>query len=404
MIATIDLMAPELRVDPYPTYRRLRRESAVFRSYIPLFGAVHLLTRHADVTAMFGDPRFVNDPRNARGARSHLDRWWAPRLLRSFQRNMAGCDEPDHRRLRAIVHKAFTPRRVETLRGSVDRTVGALLDAMADRPTVDLMTGLAIPLPLTIISEMMGVPEAERLAFHRRMTGLVDSIAAGKLGLLRKFPDAVMLLRCFRRLLRLRRERPGEDLLTALVQAEEQGDRLSEDELIAMVFLLLLAGHDTTVNLLGTGVLALLQNPDQLQRLRDEPALIGPAVEELLRFTSPVAQSEARYAREDIEVGGHVIPRGAVVLPLLASANRDEAAFDRADELDLTRQPNRHVAFGLGAHHCLGANLARMEARTALLALVQRFPRMRLAVPVEQLRWSATIGLHGLVALPLALT
>lgn len=404
MIAELDLIAPQFRADPYPTYARLRRESAVVVSHVPIFGKVYLLTRYADVEALFTDPRFVNDPRNASGGPTLFDRWWMPRLFRAFQRNMVSSDAPDHRRLRDLVHKAFTPSRVDALKDSVTRIVGRLLDQAERKRSVDLIADFALPLPLTVISEMMGVPERDRMTFRRHMTGLIDSNLAGGLEMLRLFPSAIMMMRLFRRLIRHRRQQPGDDLLTALVQAEEQGDRLSEDELIAMIFLLLLAGHETTVNLIGNGTLALLQHPDQLNLLRREPELVGSAVEELLRFTNPVEQPGVRYAREDIEIGGHIIPRSAMVLPLLASANRDDQAFERADQLDITRTPNRHLAFGLGVHYCLGAPLARLEGKIALDALVQRFPRMRLAVPAAQLRWRGGIGLRGLKALPLQLT
>jgi cytochrome P450 PksS len=212
------------------------------------------------------------------------------------------------------------------------------------------------------------------------------------------------MMRFFRKLIHLRRAEPRDDLLTALVQAEEQGDRLSEDELISMIFLLLLAGHETTVNLIGNGTLALLQHPEQLQKLRENPELIGSAVEELLRYGNPVEQPSPRFAREEIHLDGHVIPQGATVMPLLASANRDESMFENADKLDITRKPNRHVAFGMGAHYCLGAPLARLEGTIALQQLVRRFPQMKLAVPEEQLRWRGSVGLRGLKALPLRLT
>lgn len=403
MTQQLDQMSPAFRADPYPILARLRRESPVVTTQRPVIGTIYLLTRYEDVTALFSDPRFANDPRNT-VVNDPFDRWWTPRLLRAFQRNMLSSDEPDHRRLRDLVHKAFTPRRVEELKGSVERITARLLDAAARKPSVDLIADFALPLPLTVISEMMGVPEGDRLRFHRWMAGLLDAPITSRLAVLKLLPSSFMTLRLFRRLIRQRRRQPGDDLLTALVQAEEKGDRLNEEELIAMIFLLLLAGHETTVNLIGNGTLALLQHPDQLQKLRDDPELIGSAVEELLRFTNPVAEPAARFAREEVVLHGTTIPRGGIVVPLLASANRDEAAFERADQLDITRHPNRHVAFGLGIHYCLGAPLARLEAKIALLALVQRFPRMRLAVPADQLRWRGSLNLRGLTALPMHLT
>ncbi|WP_245919104.1 cytochrome P450 family protein [Melittangium boletus] len=327
-----------------------------------------------------------------------------PRLFRTFQTNMVASDPPDHRRLRDLVHKAFTPRRVEELKGTMERLVSRLLDEAAEKRSIDLLSEFAAPLALTVISAMMGVPEEDRPRFRRWTSRLLDSKLETPLDFIRRFPSASRMLGFFRELIRLHREHPGEDLLTGLVQAEEQGDRLGEDELISMIFLLLLAGHDTLVNLIGNGMLALLQNPDQLQKLREHPELIGSAVEELLRYTSPIEMPTPRFAREDIELHGQHIPRGAMVVPILASANRDEAVFENADRLDITRHPNRHVAFGLGAHYCMGAPLARLEGKIALLALVSRFPETRLAVPREQLRWRGSLGPRGLTSLPLHLS
>ncbi len=404
MIPELDLTAPELQADPYPTLARVRKESAVAMFHRPLIGKIFLLMRYQDVWSSFTDPRLVNDHRNVSGGRSFLERWWTPRLFKIFQQNMVAKDAPDHRRLRDLVHKAFTPGRVEELASTVEQITGRLLDAAAKKPTVDLIEDFALPLPLTIISVMMGVPEEDRLMFRRWMTGLLDVGTRGALGLLLNAPASYKMLGFFRRLVRMRREEPRDDLLTALVQAEEQGDRLSEDELISMIFLLLLAGHETTVNLIGNGTLALIENPDQLRRLGEHPELADPAVEELLRYTNPVTQPALRFAREDMEFGGHVLPRGSIVVPFLASANRDETAFPNADTLDIARSPNRHVAFGMGVHYCLGAPLARLEGRLAFKALVQRFPQMKLAVPREQLRWRGSIGLRGLKALPLHLS
>jgi len=237
------------------------------------------------------------------------------------------------------------------------------------------------------------------------MSRLFEDLAGGGVvGLILGYPIAVRMERFFRRLVKLRREQPGDDLTSALIRAEESGDQLSEEELVSMIFLLLLAGHETTVNLIGNGTLALLDHPEQLQKLYEHPELIDSAIEELLRYSNPVGQPAPRFAREDLEIQGHKIPKGSLVMALLASANRDEAAFENADRLDLARNPNRHVAFGYGIHYCLGAPLARLEGRIAILKLVQRFPNMRLAVPREKLIWRRNIGLRGLKSFPLHLS
>lgn len=403
MTLKIDLGDRRLRRDPYPLYARLRRESPVAQTRLPFVGDVWLLSRHEDVCGALRDPRLSSDRRSIDSEKWRLDRWWLPKVVQTLNSSMVAQDEPEHRRLRNLVHKAFTPRRVDELAGTVERITDQRLTRAAARGSVDLIADFALPLPLTIICEMLGVPEEDRMTFRRWMSSALDA-APSTLGFLRQIPSILLLARFLRRLIRLRQREPGEDLTSALIQANEGGDRLNEDELMAMLFLLLLAGHETTVNLIGNGTLALLQSPEQLGLLRERPQLIGPAVEELLRYTNPVEQPGPRFAREDVTVRGTTIPRGGAVLTLLAAANRDEEAFERADQLDITREPNRHVAFGLGAHYCLGAPLARLEGRVALLALVQRFPRLRLAVSPEQLEWRRSISLRGLRALPVHLT
>ena len=222
--------------------------------------------------------------------------------------------------------------------------------------------------------------------------------------MLKAIPSAMAFLRYIRRLVASRRADPRDDLVSALVQAEEAGEQLSEDELVAMVFLLLVAGHETTVNLIGNGMLALLKNPDQMERLRADPTLIKSAVEELLRYDSPLETATERYAREDVTIAGVTIPRGGLVYAVLASANRDERQFPDPDALDITREPNRHLSFGLGPHFCLGAPLARLEGQVAIGTLLRRLPDLRLAVAPESLRWRRGLVLRGLEALPVAFT
>lgn len=260
------------------------------------------------------------------------------------------------------------------------------------------MSAFALPLPLTVISELLGIPVAERAQFHLWTKKFLQPPST--LNMLLALPSLAALMRYFRQLFAQRRADPRDDLITALVQAEEAGDRLSEDELLSMVTILIIAGHETTVNLIASGTLALLQHPEQLALLRADPALIRPAVEELLRFTSPVAEATERYAREDVTWHGVTIPHGALTLGVLASANRDETVFERPDTLDITRQQNRHLAFGYGIHACLGMPLARLEGQIAINALIQRLPDLQLAVAVDQLRWRATPMVRGLERLP----
>jgi cytochrome P450 PksS len=313
-------------------------------------------------------------------------------------------DDPDHQRLRGLVNKAFTPKRVQQMADDIDAIVDELIRGMVGRPTVDLVEELAIPLPLRVISQMLGVGAEDRERFHTWTKEFTDSTGASSpIAMLRAIPTGRRMMKMFDRLATERRTVADDGLITALVRAHEDDDRLGDNEVVAMIFLLLLAGHDTTANLIGSSILTLLQHPEQMARLREDPSLIDSAVEELLRFTTPVPCGAARIALEDVEIGGTTIPKGSNVLGMIISANRDETVFDRPDELDLGRRPNRHITFAFGAHYCLGNQLARLEGRAAIGALVQRFPNMRLAVPAEELRYKPTQSLRGLRRLPLQL-
>ena len=355
---------------------------------------------------MLKDETFAKDKLNAMDREQRAKTPWVPGFLKPLERNMLDLDDPDHARLRSLVGKAFTPRLIERLRGRVEALSEELLDAMERKGArwgeAELVADYALPLPATVIAELLGVPAEDHAKFHRWSNRLV-SVSSGR-DMVRALPAALSFVRYLRKLIDRRRVDPQDDLITALVQAEEADDRLTEDELLAMAFLLLVAGHETTVNLIASGTLALLEHPEQMKRLVREPPLAKPAVEELLRYTSPVEMATERYAREDVEIEGTTIPRGERVLAVLGSANRDERQFEAPDVLDLARVPNRHLAFGRGGvHHCLGAPLARMEGQIAVNALLRRFPQARLAVASESLRWRRGLFLRGVERLPLVL-
>jgi cytochrome P450 len=403
-IVAPDLASPRFNANPYPFYARLRAEAPVWRTTLSDRRIAWLVTRYDDVSGVLGDDRLAKDPLNALDPEQRNRQPWVPGFLKPLERNMLDLDEPDHRRLRALVSKAFTPRLIERLRGRIEAICQELLDGMERRGpgNTELVRDYALPLPATVIAELLGIPASDHRRFHRWSNRIV-SISSGR-DVWRALPAALAFVRYLRKMTRRRRISPEDDLMSALVQAEEAGDRLTEDELLAMAFLLLVAGHETTVNLIASGTLALLQHPEQMEKLRSDPSLIKPAVEELLRYTSPVEIATERYAREDLEISSSEVPRGELVLGILGSANRDEQNFVYPDALDLARDPNRHLAFGRGGvHHCLGAPLARMEGQIAFTALLRRYPRMYLAVEPESLRWRRGLFLRGLETLPLVL-
>ena len=313
---------------------------------------------------------------------------------------MLDLDAPDHTRLRALVHKAFTPNLVGRMRTRIQTLADELLDRVLNDGEIDLIKDYALPLPLTIITEILGVPSSDRDKFHKWSKAVV-SLTSPK-ATLRVIPNVWMFVRYLRRFFERRRRDPQDDLATALIQAEEAGDKLSPDELLAMVFLLLIAGHETTVNLIGNGMLALLEHPDSMNRLRREPAFIKTAVDELLRYTSPVFMSTERYAREDLNIHGITIPRGGMTLGVIGSANRDEAVFKNADVLNISRDPNKHLSFGQGIHFCLGAPLARLEGEIAINTLLRRMPDLHLSIASSSLRWRPSMLLRGLESLPVS--
>ena len=399
---------PARHGDPYAYYAKLRRHSPVIRAKIPTRGPGWVVTRYTDAVQVMRDPRFSNDPRNAAmpplfgfGGR------FAPKLIKLVGDSMICADNPAHGRLRKLVSKVFTPKSIAAMEGPITRIVETMLDEAAalsaDRGQIDLMTALALPLPLTIISEMLGIPEAWRLTFHHQITRLIEVNDRPVKRAIRWLPAMPKLVGFFEKLIDLRRVEPDDRLISRLIAVEDDGDSLSRDELVAMVFLLLFAGHETSVNLIGNGVLALLDHPDQLALLRARPDLMDGAVEELLRYTNPVEYGTMRFATEPVTIAGVTIDTGDLVMALIASANRDETAFAAADALDVTRTENRHLALGFGLHYCLGAALGRLETKIALGVLLRRFPDLRLAVPRESIRWRQSSGLRGVVALPVAL-
>lgn len=386
------LAQPRFKANPYPLYARLRDESPVCRTRF-LGWRAWLVTRYNDVRSLLKDERLTKDKQPAAS--------WIHFVSGSITRHMLNADATDHTRLRTLVHKAFTPTLVERLHERIHVVCHELLDRLETNSNIDLMTGYALPLPLTIIAGLLGVPLEDRSRFHARSRSSLSPSTI--LGVLRAVPDQRLLIRQIRKIVAQRRQEPCDDLITGLVQAEEAGDRLSEKELIAAIFLLVIAGYESTVNLIGNGALTLIDNPIERLRLAENPDLGPSAIEELLRYTSPLDISTQRFAREDLTINSVRISKGDAIFAVLGSANRDESQFYEPNTLDLGREPNKHLAFGHGVHFCLGAPLARVEAKIALTTLFQRFPNLRAVRPSECLRWRKSLIVRGLEELPVAI-
>ncbi|MEU4565638.1 cytochrome P450 [Micromonospora sp. NPDC023956] len=384
--------SPPDRLNLDPRYAELRRDEPLVRVRLPYGEPAWLATRYADVRLVLGDPRF------SRAASVGRDE---PRNVPEQRKSgILGMDPPEHTRLRRVVAKAFTARRVERLRAGTRRVAGELVDGMvAAGAPADLVTHLATPLPIRVICDLLGVPVTDQDRFHTWSEAIVSTTALSP-EQAREYVDN--LFGYMAGLVERRRTTPTDDLIGAMVRVRDSdGERLGEDELVSLAAGLLAAGHETTVNQIPNLLYVLLTNPEQWARLCAEPGLVPSAVEELLRFV-PLGATAAfpRYATEDVEVGGVLVRAGEPVVVSIHSANRDERVFTEPDQLDLARPVNPHVAFGHGVHHCVGAQLARMELQVVLETLVERTPGLRLAVPEPELTWKTGLLVRGLTSLP----
>jgi cytochrome P450 len=395
----IDITSREFIQNKDAYYRWLREKAPVYKGKLSIINA-YLLSRYDDCVAMLKDPRFVRDRTTVTGGSNRLP-IPVPKAVALLARNMILADEPEHRRLRNLVHTAFTPRALARLEGRIEQLTHELLDAAEPQGRVDLMQVYALPIPVTVIKELVGVSDEDMPRFRSG----IKVLSAGFTGwnFLRTIVwDLPATIRFVRELIARKRANPG-DILTGLIQADEAGERLSDDELVSMVMLLILAGYETTVHLITNSVVSLLLHPEQLARLRAEPDLVGLAVEEVLRYNGPVQSTKPAYALEDVTMHGVTIPKGATVMPLLGAANHDPAVFERPEVFDIARTPNRHLGFGQGIHYCLGAPLARMETRIALRTLLERNPNLRLAVEPDELSLQPVPSWHRYAALPVVL-
>ncbi len=396
--AGAELFTPEVRANPFPFYQRLRDQQPVYDTGFGLW----LVSSYEHCHAALRDERFSADFHTMSDYEQTMaDVGRDTAVQKLMERLMLFRDPPDHTRLRGLVQRAFTPRMVEGLRARVVEVSDELLSEVEPRGQMELISDFAWQLPVIVIAEMLGVPPSERGRFREWAADLALAFDLGMTPERAEKADAAQIAfsEFFLALVEERARDPRGDLLTAMAAAEEEGERLSSEELVSNLALLLIAGHETTMNLIGNGTLALLRHPDQLRRLRERPALIPDAIEELLRFDGPV-QLAIRFTHEAVELGGTVVPKGARVMLLLGAANHDPARFPNPDVLDVTRGDRNHLAFGGGPHYCLGNALARLEGAVAIRALLERFPRLELAV--EEPEYRQTMTLRGLKELPLS--
>ncbi|HMK97475.1 MAG TPA: cytochrome P450, partial [Acidimicrobiales bacterium] len=388
--------------DPFPLFAQVRELGAVHRVTLADGHDAWLVVRHQEAMAALSDPHLSKDMHAAlaRGSDVVAEGLPGPK----FARHMLSVDPPDHTRLRGLVSAAFSPKRVEALRPRVQAITDDLLDdiaALGPGSRVDLVSAFAFPLPFGVICELLGVPQADRGRLGQELTKLlVPTSTRAEYAAAKAASDAVVAM--LEALVATKEGAPGDDLVSALISARDGDERLSRQELLSTIFQLIVAGHDTTTSLIGNSVVALLRNPVQLSEVRGNPAKIPAAIEEFLRYDAPVPHSTFRYTVEPVTIGGVEIPSGAQVIICLAAANRDGGKYASPESLDFDRPSTRHLAFGHGIHHCLGAPLARMEGQIGLRSLLQRFPDLALAVPSEDLRWRHGDGLvlRGLSELP----
>ncbi len=389
--------------NPFPVLSQMRSAGAVVPIPSPFGNRTQkawMVTQFEEAVQVLKDKQFTVDTSTIYPESTPTG--GIPRSDRLLGHSMIAVDEPDHRRLRGLVSQAFTPKYIQSLRPSIQQVADELLDQVQQRQEhkgqMDLVNDYAFPLPINVISDMLGVPTGNR----ELLRAWSDMLAGG--GTSRSYEARRNSGRAFAdyilQLIAEKRQHPQNDLISQLIQIEEAGDRLDEDELISMIALLIFAGHETTSNLIGIGTLMLLDNPQQMGHLQQNPALIPSAVEELLRYNGPVLTPAPRFAMADVELAGQQIHKGDMILVVLASANRDESQFTHPDELEVARDLNRHIAFGQGIHVCLGAPLARLEGDIAFTTLLRRMPDLRLAVPRESVTWRNSFNLRGLKSLP----
>ncbi|WP_409293472.1 cytochrome P450 family protein [Peribacillus sp. SCS-37] len=385
------LFTKEFTRNPYPLYSELRETEPLYRTMFPDGQSGWMVTRYRDAVEVLKDSRFIKDFAKLYGGNMGHES--------IFTENMLFSDPPDHKRLRGLAQKAFTPQMIEKMRGRIQEITDELLDAAAGKKKMNLIDDFAFPLPIIVICEMLGVPAADRDKFRIWSNSLIEGSNGEHANEIYQHMNEFVeyLGNWFART----RENLGDDMISKLIIAEEEGDKLTERELYGLVSLLIIAGHETTVNLIGNAVLALLEHPDQKEKLLENPELIQKTVEEALRYNGPVEFSTSRWTGEDFEFKGQQLKRGDLVIVALNSANHDGEKFSDPDVFDITREKSQHLAFGTGIHLCLGAPLARLEGEIAISSILGRFPDMKLDAAKEELEWRPGMIVRGVKEIPL---
>ena len=392
----INLNSAEFNNDKFAWYEQIREDLPVHQAKVSII-KVFTIARYDDCTSILKDPRVLRNRSTITGGGRFP--FPMPKAIKPIAESMIVEDDPNHRRLRELVRRAFRPQAIEVLETKIDQYSNELLDGLSLKKEFDLQSVYALAIPMRMIGDMMGLSREAIPQFKEMFSILTKGFGGWRIfrTLFWDMPDTV---RFVRELIGQKRDHPGDDILTGLIEADAEGDRLTEDEIVAMVFLLIVGGYETTVHLITNGVLTLLENPEQLARLRDNPELINSAVEEILRHRGPVQSTKPGYAAEDIHLHGVTIPKGKPIMPLFGAANHDPRAFDNPQVFDIGRTPNRHLGFGHGTHFCLGAHLARAEARFGILNLLQRFPNLQLAGDPASLKLQNMPGWHRYDGLP----
>jgi cytochrome P450 len=385
------LFTKEFTHNPYPVYEKLRQSDPILNLQFPDGRFGWLISSYEEAVEALKDSRFSKDVAKAMGQEQ----------TSVFSTNMLFSDPPDHKRLRGLVQKGFTPKRIADMRDHIQEIADNLLDAVSSKDTIDLIDEYAFKLPIIVISEILGVPTEDQDKFRVWSNSIIGaSNQEMNEQVVQHMNEFIAYLKdWFAKV----REQPGDDMISQLVIAENQGDRLSEQELYGVVTLMIIAGHETTVNLIGNGVLALLEHPEQRKLLQEQPELIHGAIEEMLRYNGPVEFSTSRWAAEDMDFHGVHMKKGDLVVIALNSANRDASQFEDPDIFDITREKSQHLAFGKGIHLCLGAPLARLEGEIAINTLIRRYPNFELQRDIDELEWRPGMIVRGVKEIPISL-